>query len=250
MKLTTTVSPVVLSVPGLPVPVSNNQMYLQFILSSLHVHAATTTVPVPYGLVGNWHEMDHIRSSTEYGTYDTRMDTRITSPTLPTTITHVVHFKKPFSTPPTVLVWLMGLSATSGAAVSVKATANNITETEFVLQISTGGGAPLGSVGAAWAVWSGVPEWGRQTVNVGSVSTAAPEGAELLSFWPRRMLPVTGSVQFVAACAVDLLLSGGVWVYLEIVYEGGNYRQDIAWKLGAAHGNAKVDSARLAYSWH
>lgn len=170
------------------------------------------------------------------------MDPVIVSPTIPTTFTKVIRYKSAFDTPPKVIVWLTGLSA---AAVCVKAVANDITETEFALQIRCSDGTQLASVGVAWAVW---PEAGgsdngwsgtRSVVNVGSVSTAKTGEARVPVF------SGSGSLRKAAVMAalseVDIVLVGGVWVQLVF--------KQARWEMTAGPVDASVYSARVAYAF-
>lgn len=192
--------------------------------------------------------MNHLASSVNHGSYDTRMDPLITTSTIPSTLTHIVTFEKPFANPPQVLVWLTGLSATTGAAVCVKAVANNITESEFTLHITSAEVTPLGSVGVAWAVWpeahssnqgGGGSQGTASAMQVGSVSTVTPGGARV------RVLSKSGSVggeiRMAGISTVDLVLAGGLWV--ELVLEGRG------WSMSAGPADAIVYAARVAYAF-
>lgn len=233
----------------IPPAATSKQTYLQFWFSSAstssvwinRVRAATTVTPAPYGITVSWPEIEHLATSNRHGSYDTRMDPLITTPTIPTILTQNIRFGKPFDTPPKVIVWLTGLSAATGAAVCVKAVANDITETEFQLHISSDGGSRLGSVGVAWAVW---PEAGisdhlglQKVANVGSVCAVAPGGGRVPVF--SKTGSVRGKVVMVAVSAVDLVLAGGVWV--EVVFTGQS------WRMSAGPVDASMYSARVAY---
>lgn len=203
------------------------------------MRAAVTAASVPYGTASGWLDTNSLGTSVSRGHYDSRTDPLITSPTLPTTIAHVVRFGEPFPTPPKVLVWLTGLSAAAGAAVAVKATATDITETDFTLRISSVDGAALASVGAGWAVWS------QTSSRVGSVSTVAP-GCERVSVLAKEgSLAVGGRVALVAFCALDMVLSGDVWV--ELMQEDHGSDQ-LRWVMSAGPASASVYSARLGYA--
>lgn len=211
---------------------------------SIGVRAATTTTPVPYNLACCWPGVDITGACSNYGSYDSRMDTLTTGAPIPTTISNRILFANAFPTPPKVAVWLTGLSAATGAAVSVKVTANDITETAFVLQISSAEGARLGSVGVAWAVWPEEGEWsfgGRQAgVKVGSVSTLTPGGARL----PRlaaagKLAQGAVGVLLVAVSAVDLVLTGNLWVNVAMVSP--------TWSMTAGPSTARVYSARVVH---
>lgn len=259
-------------------------MYLQFWFSSndssTRTHMATTTIPIPYGLASSWPGMDIVRSSADYGYYDTRMDAGNTSALLPTRIDHVVRFKNPFVTPPVVMVWLTGLSAARGTTVSVQLSANNVTETDFTLQITSGlgFGAVLRSVGVAWAVWTVASGWGQHTTKkVGTVSTVSPGGVRVSNLTGSGKL-AGDSTALVAVCAVDLVLGGGVWIDVEM--EGGETppelgpqrpsdpvsyglgfgstttsmfgqssvrKEGLMWKLNAGPVGARLYSARITY---
>lgn len=210
------------------------QIYLQFWFDWLtptpssnepttEIRAATSSTPIPYGLTSSWPGVDFTSTCAGHGNYDSRMDPAMTGPTLPTTVSHRVVFGYAFPSPPKVVVWLTGFSAAPGAAVSVQVTAINITETKFVLQINSGDGARLGSIGVGWAVWpaTGVwPKpvtgvWPQPAVEVGSVSTRTPGKARVSS------LATTGVLQakkmlLVAVCAVDLVLAGGLWMEVAV----------------------------------
>lgn len=97
------------------------------------------------------------------------MDPDITTVTLPVILSKVINFTDTFSGVPDVVVWLTGLSSTTGAVVSVEATATSITTTQFTVQIDSSSGEHLFSVGAAWAAWE------KDTkIAVRSVSVAGP----------------------------------------------------------------------------
>ncbi|KAL0634512.1 hypothetical protein Q9L58_006530 [Maublancomyces gigas] len=115
--------------------------------------ACTTTTPVPYGLASSSANAYTLRGSKFSGTYDSRIDSSITSPTIPVIISKVIAFNPPFTDTPEVVVWLTGLSATTGTVVSILVTATNITTTQFTLQIDSSAGDHLFSVSVAWAVW-------------------------------------------------------------------------------------------------
>lgn len=233
-------------------------MYLQVWYSSarayrgdgepVRVHVGTTMTPIPYNLASSWPGMDNIRNSADYGNYDTRMVTLLWGSALPTTITHVVHFKNAFPAPPTVMVWLTGLSAARHATVCVKVTANNVTESEFALQISSAGSTSLGSVGVAWAVWPITARWGQTTAKVGSVSTVAAAAARVSNLNATGVVPVK-PVIFVALSAVDLVLGEHLWMDVQMAMASGSYGpQGSTWELSAGPVGASVYSARLAYA--
>lgn len=119
------------------------------------VRASTTATPVPYNIGISSARLDQLRGNKYYGAYDSRMDSTITTLTLPGILSNVIDFKQPFHNVPEVAVWLTGLSSTTGATVCVKATATNITTSQFTLQIDSSAGAELISVGIAWAAWTG-----------------------------------------------------------------------------------------------
>lgn len=72
---------------------------------------------------------------------------------IPGIISKVISINYPLRDTPSVAVWLTGLSATTGAAVSIHVTATNITNTQFTLHIDSNAGDHLLSVGTAWALW-------------------------------------------------------------------------------------------------
>lgn len=227
--------------------------YLQFWYTSVgdtkHVHLATTSVPIPYGLSACWLAMEHIRSSTDYGSYDTRLEPLTTTKPLKLTTTHTVRFKTPYTTPPKVLVWLTGLGAKSGTRVCVKASANNVTESEFSLQMTSGSGHRLESVGVAWAVWPEAPGWGQNTAKVGSVSTVAAGARRVTNLNTEGNVPVKW-VQFASLCAVDMVLRGGVWMNVEMVMETSSYGpQGTKWTMSAGPAGSQVYSARIVYTF-
>lgn len=182
-----------------------------------------------------------MRTCTSHGSYDSRMDPLVAGATVPTTITNRIFFQNAFPTPPNVAVWLTGLSAATGAAVSVKATANNITETDFTLQISSGDGARLDSVGIAWAVWPEAAGYQSPKVTVGSVSTANPQKGRVSTLGASGVLPQNqrAKILLVAVSAVDLVLTGGLWVDV-----GANS----GWMMRAGPAKAIVYSARIMYA--
>lgn len=204
--------------------------------------------PIPYNLASSWPGMDNIRNSADYGSYDTRMVALLWGSALPATITHVVHFKQAFPAPPTVMVWLTGLSAARHAKVCVKVTANNVTESEFALQITSTGGASLGSVGVAWAVWPITPHWGQTAAKVGSVNTVAPAAARVSNLNAAGTVPAKGVI-FVALSAVDLILGERLWMEVQMIKATGSYGPaGSTWKLSAGPVGASVYSARVAYA--
>lgn len=192
--------------------------------------------------------MRRIANCVYHGNYDSRMDALITTPTVPTSLTQIIRFTTPFETPPKVAVWLTGLSSATGSTVFVKAGANNITETEFELQINSGDGARLGSVGAAWAVWPEVDRHSEYTVRaIGSVSTAVPGGARV----PRlgasgKQLQAShyGKVVLAAVGAVDLVLEGSLWVEVEVSL---TENKPLYWGMSAGPPDVMLYSVRLVY---
>lgn len=175
---------------------------------------ATTNTPFPYGTASGWTKIDHIASS---GSYDSRMDAMITTPTLPNKLTHTVRFAAPFAAPPQIAVWLTGLSAVTGAEVKVTAAADKITETGFELLISSGDGTPIESVGAAWAVFEKLGDGKKPVVKVGSFSSRGRSRAVTLKVnWKISTNDGPNEAGLAAICAVDLKMEGGVWVELEL----------------------------------
>lgn len=204
--------------------------------------------PIPYNLASSWPGMDNIRKSADYGSYDTRMVALLWGSALPATITHVVHFKNAFPVPPNVMVWLTGLSAARHATVCVKVTANNVTESEFALQICSAGSASLGSVGVAWAVWPITPRWGQTTATVGSVNTVGPVAPRVSNMNATGTVPVR-AVMFVALSAVDLVLGERLSMDVQMVRTNGSYGpQGSTWTFSAGPVGASVYSARVAYA--
>lgn len=208
--------------------------------------------------------MEHVRSSADYGCYDSRMDARITSPFLRTSFSHIVSFKDPFSTPPTVMVWLTGLGAASGASVSVHVTANNITETGFALHVSS---RSLRSVGVAWAVWPEIPGWGEIKMTVGTVISVARGSPRTPMVAVSEDITIMGTTLLVAFCAVDVVLGEGVWMDVGIggsaksfgikqsspdmitgPYAGPNAKPPLKWYMSAGPVGSRVYSARAAYA--
>ncbi|KAL0632588.1 hypothetical protein Q9L58_008519 [Maublancomyces gigas] len=204
------------------------------------VRAATSSTPVPYGLGSGWPAVQIMRTCTSHGSYDSRMDPLVTGATVPMTINRRIFFQNAFPTPPNVAVWLTGLSAATGAAVSVKATANNITETDFMLQISSGDGARLDSVGIAWAVWPEAAGYQSPRVTVGTVSTVTPQKGRVSTLAASGEFPQGkgGKMLLVAVCAVDLVLTGGLWV---------DVGADSRWMMKVGPAKAIVYSARIMY---
>lgn len=232
-----------------PATASDKQTYLQFWFttsfssSTIQVRAAATSVSVPYGTASCWPRLFSRSACTISGSYDSRMDVLIMAPTVPTTLTRIVRFKEAFLAPPKVAVWLTGLCATPGAAVSVKAVANNISKTEFVLEIFSGDGAALASVGAAWAVWPDDVELAK----VGTVITVKPGGARVPVSELKGKLDVGGSAALVALCAVDLVLAGGLW--LEVTHRTDQWPPKyLRWVMTVGPADATVYSATLAYA--
>lgn len=237
-----------------PTATASNQLYLQFWFSSTvgfnNIHAAVTNIPIPYGISNGWPSAEKLEKSCDRGRYDTRLDALITSPSpLPTTITRLIRFKETFSSIPKVMVWLTGLSATSGAAICVKATANDVTETEFALQITSREGAPLVSAGAAWAAWPEANVWSQPAVTVGSFSTVKPGGAKvstLQAVGTTEGHMIGGPNVFLAVCTVDMVLEGSVWMDLSIKQEQHGHRR-VSWGMKAGPVEAKFYSARVGY---
>lgn len=157
------------SSPGVPVGTATpestaREIYLQFWFPTsptepesgnlFHItQASTTTTPVPYAHGSSSATSYQLCGSVSHGTYDSRMDSSINTPTIPLIISKVVNFKFQLLDAPSVAVWLTGMSGTTGAAVAIQVTAINITTTQFTLQIDSSAGDRLLSVGVAWAVW-------------------------------------------------------------------------------------------------
>lgn len=175
------------------------------------------------------------------------MDEHINTAIIPATVSVVIPFKTAFATPPGVVVWLTGLSATNDAVVTVNATATNVTESEFVLQISSGGPAQLASVGAAWAVWPDVPE----RLTTGSVDFVGPEGARVPIFDakgvenPRNAC--SSVIRLAVVSAVEVVLKGTLTIDLFVseiyTYPG----EEFAWRMTVGPSDAEVYSTRVTY---
>ncbi|KAL7269826.1 hypothetical protein RUND412_007485, partial [Rhizina undulata] len=230
----------------------DKQRYLQFWVSSskelTRVSAAATATPSPYGIFSSW--PDEINQSRDHGGYDTRMDLLLTSPTLPVTITNVIRFKEAFRSPPKVVVWLTGLSAHNGATVHVSTTANDVTETGFVLHMSSGDGDTLKSVGAAWAAWDEAHEGGYEgnpAVRVGSFSTTKLGSVRTRKWAETGSLLGRESKVFLSVCAVDLVLAGSLWMDMTMSEKSTYDRDKFKWNLKAGPVDARVYSARVAY---
>lgn len=130
----------------------------------------------------------------------------------------------------------------------VKATANNVTESEFSLQISSGGGDRLGSVGVAWAVWPETPGWGQTARKAGSVSTVVAGAKRVANLNTTGIVPVPG-VFFAAVCAVDMYLRGGVWINVQMSPETPAYGPNgTQWSMSAGPVGSQVFSVRIAYA--
>lgn len=221
--------------------------YLQFWFSSTEgttvAHAAATSVPVPYG---NASGRPNIDPDATIGNYDSRTDMLSTASMVPSTITHLVRFKQAFPGFPTVAVWLTGLSAAPGAAVSVKVLASDVTETEFTLHISSGDGARLASVGAAWAVWPPTTHFTEPEINVHSVNTIAPGGARVPVLAGNGIFEYGGRLELLALCAVDLVLAGGVCI--EVFVPAWSYGDgDQRWSMNAGPDGVSVYAAKVVY---
>lgn len=203
----------------------------------------------PYWTAAGFTRIDHITSS---GSYDSRMDALITTPTIPTTLTHVVRFLTPYETPPQVLVWLTGLSGATGAEVNVATAAKQITETGFELQISSHDGAPVQSVGAAWAVFESLGEGEPHTVKVDSYSNKWHGRPRAVTLESTSTLGHHGSVHrvgFAALCAVDLALEAGVWVEvrMDTEIEKGAVAPYPTVKIKAGPADRRVYSVGVGY---
>lgn len=142
-----------------------------------------------------------------------------------------------------MVVWLTGFSGATGTSVSITVVANDITETEFALQIRSSDGAPLLSVGVAWAVW---PEAGgsnggysdaRPVVNVGPVSTTKTGDARVPVFSGSGSF--RGTAVIAGLSAVDMVLAGALWIEL-VVKEAG-------WAMEVGPVGASVYSVRMCY---
>lgn len=171
------------------------------------------------------------------------MDPLIAGATIPTTITNHIVFTAPFSTPPKVVVWLTGLSATTGAAVSVNVTANDITEAGFVLQISSGDGARLQSVGTAWAVWAENGEHQSSPITVDCLNTLTPGKQRVTLFRNPETLVDGTAIVMVAVSAVDLVLVENLWVAVSAFPGGGGS----AWIVAVEPSVANVSSVGAAH---
>lgn len=193
-------SPVVSSVVTTPAQITPRDIYLQFWFPTLSTgreddpifssaQASTTTTPVPYALTSSYATAQQLHGCVFNGTYDSRMDTDITSRTHPIILSKVINFDYKLPKVPKVAVWLTGLCATSGAAVSVQAIATDIETTQFILQIDSSSGDHLLSVGAAWAVWEE-----EDTVAIGSKNSVQPEWGMLVSHtvWTMLLAAMSG----------------------------------------------------------
>lgn len=199
------------------------------------VRASTTATPVPYNLGSGTASLEQLRESKYYGAYDSRMDSTITSPTLPGIVSKVIDFKQPFNNVPEVAVWLTGLSSTTGATVSVNATATNITTSQFTLRIDGSAGAELISVGIAWAVWT----WCDKVI---TEYCARPDLASSRAKY----------LQLSAVSGVKLVLNQSV--FLELVVNGedlpdGGVLWHYGWKQGGETGisGTVVNAIRFSY---
>lgn len=104
--------------------------------------------------------------------------------------------------------------------MTVAATANKITETGFELHIISGDGTPIGSVGAAWAVFKEVSDSEQPVVKVHSYTSCI--GSSVVRLEGKHTLLVhgrPGNVGLAAICAVDLKMEGGVWVDMELAID-------------------------------
>lgn len=210
-----------------------DQMYLQLWFAPAceieplpRILGSTTTTPVPYGLANSCPSLEIPYDSEYYGTYDSRMDPDITTVTLPAILSKVINFRDTFSGVPVVAVWLTGLSSTTGAVVSVQATATNITTTQFTVQIDSSCGENLLSVGAAWVAWA------RDTkMIVGSMPVAGPNYASL------RSCGNQWTMQLAVVCGVELGLEQDALVLLKFHRcESGNH--STRWSLWSGHQNS------------
>lgn len=162
------------------------------------------------------------------------------------------------------MVWLTGLSALSGAAISVQASAHDIEETGFSLRINSGAGAFVASVGVAWAAWVEVGPWGGPTAKGGSFSTITSATPRESKLWMAGSLPqnaVAVRNKLLGICAVDLVLEGNMWMNVSLSmpnldpkdqhHESIELPSDepvMRWEMTAGPADANVYSAEVTYA--
>lgn len=145
-------------------------------------------------------------------------------------------------------MWLTGLSAATGVEVNVAAVADKITKTGFELRINSGDGAPLGSVGAAWAVFSNVSNGRRRVIEVGSYNSSTPR---LVTLFKRCKLSTNcpkNRIEMAAMCSVDLVLRRGLWVELYELLDEPPENPDLTIGIGAGSEDARGYSVGVGYA--
>lgn len=151
------------------------------------------------------------------------MDPDINTVTLPVILSKVINFTATFSGLPVVVVWLTGLSSTTGAVVSVEATATKITTTQFTVQIDSGSGEHLLSVGAAWVAWER-----DAMIAIGSVSLPMP------SYASHKLFDTAWTIQLAAVRRVELGLEQDALVQL-VFFVNELARDTKRWRLCSGH---------------
>lgn len=130
------------------------------------------------------------------------------------------------------------------------ATAYNVTETGFALQITSSEGAPLASAGVAWAAWPELIGWGQPNVKIGSFSTVKPRGPKVSNLQAEGTMmkhTIGGSNIFLAVSTVHMVLEGSVWMDLSIKEEEQYGESEFGWNMKAGPAAARLYSAIVVY---
>lgn len=111
------------------------------------------------------------------------------------------------------MVWLTGLSAPGGAAVSVRVTANDVGRKGFKLQITCAVDTLVASVGAAWAAWADFEELGDRSAIPGLFRTdISPTRRSRLREYGSFLSGQIAMNRLLEICEVDLVLEGNLWI--------------------------------------
>lgn len=153
------------------------------------------------------------------------------------------------------MVWLTGLSAPSGAAVSVRVTANDVERKGFKLQITCAVDTLVTSVGVAWAAWADFDALGDRSAIPGLIRTdISPTRRSRLRQYGSFLSEHIAMNRLLEICEVDLMLEENLWIEMFLAMPADqdgqvmNLMKEMRYGMRAGPETAMIYSVKAVYT--
>jgi hypothetical protein len=154
-----------------------------------------------------------------------------------------ITFTRPFTVPPTVVVWLTGFDTAQNAQMSLNATATDITTTGFTINLDSISGIP---VYGQWTNWVAIPQaspFGLQTADFGVVGAITQSSTGTSTFDQRDL---NATVAPAVTGAINQVVVGGPTAYRTSLTLGNVTGSTVDWTASTS-GDAAMPICKGTY---